>query len=370
VQPFELRGDGVLLATPTRDDIDIITELCQDEEIQRWTTLPVPYTRGDAEKFLSDIVEPGWESGANLAWAVRNPEDRTIRGMIGLHKRDVSSSEIGFWLGPDARGHGLMTVAARLVAEYAFDPGGGAQERLIWRASVGNWASRKVAWRLGFTVDGTIRKDLLKRGERHDAWFATLLAGEPMEPKVSWHGVPRLEGSVVTLRRFAESDADAIVEACTDKVTRHWLGALPDPYTTETALDYVRTRENDHATCTAVHWAAERPGGSAAIGSFSLMGVREGRAEVGYWVHPDARDAGVATEAVRLMARHAFTAKEDGGLELRRLVLALADGNDASATVAERAGFTEFGVETAAEQLGDGTWVNLHWYELLADWPS
>jgi hypothetical protein len=44
-----------LLATPTRADVDTITELCQDTEIQRWTTIPSPYTREDAEKFLADL---------------------------------------------------------------------------------------------------------------------------------------------------------------------------------------------------------------------------------------------------------------------------------------------------------------------------
>jgi RimJ/RimL family protein N-acetyltransferase len=366
VQPFELRGEGILLATPTRDDIDIITDICQDEEIQRWTTVPSPYTREDAVKFLSDIVEPGWESGKNPTWAVRDQEDRSILGMIGLHDRQAGSAEIGFWLAPAARGRGLMTAAARLVAEYALDPDGHGLQHLVWRAEVGNWASRRVAWQLGFAFSGVLRGDLVHRGERRDAWFATLLAGEPMEPKGPWLPVRELDGSRVRLRRFAESDADAVVEACTDPVSRHWLGALPDPYTAEVALGYIRSREDEHAAGTAVHWAAERPGGSEAIGSFSLMGIREGRAEVGYWVHPAARGHGVASEAVQLMVRHAFASDTDGGLGLRRLVLARASGNDASAMVATRAGFTEFGVESLAEKLGDGSWVDLHWYELLA----
>jgi RimJ/RimL family protein N-acetyltransferase len=366
VHPFELRGDGVLLTTPTSADVETITELCQDGEIQRWTTLPVPYERSHAEQFLNRLVDPGWESGTNLTWALRNPEDRAVLGMVGLSLRDGrGSGEVGFWLGPESRGRGLMTTAVRLVAEYAFAPEGLGLERLVWRANVGNWASRRVAWRLGFTIEGTIRKDLLKRGERVDAWFGTLVAGDPVEPKTRWLHVPRLTGSTVLLRRFVESDADACVEACNDPVTRKWLGQLPRPYTRETALGYIRSRENEHAGGTAVHWAAAPIGGGPAIGAFSLMGIRDGRAEVGYWVHPAARGAGVATEAVRLVVRYAFTDPAASGLGLRRLVLARAAGNDASGTVAVRAGFREYGVEHQAEQLGDGSWADLHWYELL-----
>jgi len=367
MHPFELRGDGVLLAPPTRDDVDVIIELCQDEDVQKWTTIPSPYTREDGEKFLSDIVEPGWKSTTNLTWAVRNQEDRSVIGMIGLHQRDPSSAEIGFWMGAPFRGKGLMTAAVRLVCEYGLDPDGAAMERVVWRAAPGNWGSRRVAWRLGFTFEGTVRSDLLQRGVRRDCWVGTLLAGEPMEPKGSWLGVPTLAGSRTTLRRFAESDADAIVEACIDPVSRHWLGKLPERYTRDTALDYIHTRENDHATGQGLHWAAEHPGGGPAIGSFSLMTIRDGRAEVGYWVHPHARGSGVASEAVQLMVQHAFTPEGAGGLGIRRLVLACAEGNDASRRVAERAGFKHFGTETSAERLGNGTWVDLHWYELLSE---
>jgi RimJ/RimL family protein N-acetyltransferase len=191
-----------------------------------------------------------------------------------------------------------------------------------------------------------------------------------MEPRGRWLDVPTLTGSRVTLRRFTESDADACVEACTDPVSRHWLGKLPDPYTRNTALSYIREREEQHAAATGLYWAAEQPGGSAAIGSFSIMSIGEGRAEIGYWVHPSARGNGVATEAVRLLVRHAFTPEADGGLGLRRLVLAHADGNDASRVVAERAGFQRFGTETRAERLGDGSWVDMHWYELLDHAPA
>ena len=367
MQPFELRGDGVLLATPTFADVDAITELCQDEDIQRWTTIPVPYERSHAEQFLRRIVDPGWETGTNLTWALRDPEDRVVLGMIALNLRDeVGSGEIAFWLGAAGRGRGLITTAARLVTEYAFAPEGLGLERVLWRARVGNWPSRRVAWRLGFTIEGTVRKELLRRGERVDAWIATLVAGDPIEPKTRWLNVPTLTGSKVMLRRFAESDAQACVEACNDPVTRRWLGQLPSPYTYDTALGYIRSRENEHADGTAVHWAAAPVDGGPAIGAFSLMAIRDGRAEVGYWVHPSARGTGVATEAVRLVVRHAFADEATGGLGLRRLVLARAEGNDASAAVAERAGFRPYGVEHQAEQLGDGTWADLHWYELFA----
>lgn len=368
MQPFELRGGGILLAVPTADDVDAITALCQDAEIQQWTTTPVPYQRAHAEEFVR-LVEQGWANGSELTWAIRNPEDRSVLGMIGLTVDHHGSGEIGYWLAEEGRGRGLMTTAVRLVAEFAFAPEGLGLQRMLWSAYVGNWASRRVAWRLGFRFEGTVRAHLLQRGRRRDAWLATLVAGDPMEPVGCWLDVPVLTGAAVTLRRFEESDAEACAEACNDPVTRHWLGGLPRPYSRENALRHIRSREEDHAAGVAVHWAAAPPGGGPAIGAFSLMGLdrlrESGGGEVGYWVHPGARGKGVATEALRLLVRHAFTPSADGGLGLRRLTLGRAEGNEASATVAERAGFRECGVEHAAERLGDGTFADLHRYELL-----
>ena len=371
MRPYELRGDRVVLSVPTRDDIDRITELCQDEQIQRWTTVPSPYQRRDAYVFVSEMVSGGWDSGSELTWAVRDPGDTTVLGMVGLGVDAQGSAEIGYWLAAQARGSGLMTETVRLVAAHAFDPTGLGLQRLIWHASVGNWASRRVAWRLGFTVEGTLRAHLPKHGERQDAWVATLLAGDPMQPVRPWFEVPTLRGDGVVLRRWRDSDAEAVVEACNDPVTRLWLGSLPDPYTRDTALAFIENREEAHAVGRGIHWAAAVDDDAPAVGSFSLMARAGGDspirhvAEVGYWTAPSARGRGIATTAVRLIVRHAFVVTDDGGLGLRRLLLAHAHGNIGSQTVAVRNGFVHTGTERSAERLGDGSYVDLHWYDLL-----
>jgi len=43
---------------------------------------------------------------------------------------------------------------------------------------VGNWASRRVAEKLGFTIEGTLRQRIVHRNQRQDAWTAGLLRGE------------------------------------------------------------------------------------------------------------------------------------------------------------------------------------------------
>ncbi|KGM14830.1 hypothetical protein N867_15110, partial [Actinotalea fermentans ATCC 43279 = JCM 9966 = DSM 3133] len=184
--------DGVvLLEPPTESDVDAITRACQDPEIARWVPVPQPYAEEHARGFLVNVVRPGWESGGELTWGVREP-DGTLLGMIGLHRIEHRTAEIGFWLAPWARHRGVMSRAVALVLGEALDEGGLDLARVTWRAVVGNWPSRRVAWRAGFRVEGTLRAELVLRdGVRRDAWVGTLLRGDPRSPNEPWpHEAP------------------------------------------------------------------------------------------------------------------------------------------------------------------------------------
>ena len=73
------------------------------------------------------------------------------------------------------------------------------------------------------------------------------------------------------------------------------------------------------------------------LGGGSLFDIdpQQCRAAVGYWLTPAARGRGVATHAVRLIARRAFAEAGVARLELTR-----GADNHASQRVAERCGFT------------------------------
>src|SRR5699024_791987 len=53
-----LHTPRLVLSAPTSEDVPAITAACQDAEIQRWTTIPSPYERRDAEGFI-EIVNDG-----------------------------------------------------------------------------------------------------------------------------------------------------------------------------------------------------------------------------------------------------------------------------------------------------------------------
>jgi RimJ/RimL family protein N-acetyltransferase len=178
VEAVELTDGVVVLRMPDQDDVDRITVLCQDAEVQRWTVVPIPYRREDAESFLARIVVPGLAAGTSFTWGVRDAATDRLDGMIGLTMEPASSAEIGYWLGPEARGRGLMSRAVALVLDHAFSAGGLGLERVSWCAVSGNTASRVVAERAGFLVEGLVRGYAVQRGVRHDAWLGTVLASD------------------------------------------------------------------------------------------------------------------------------------------------------------------------------------------------
>ena len=69
-----------------------------------------------------------------------------------------------------------MERALRLLLRWGFEERG--LQTVIWYANAGNWASRRLAQRVGFSFDGTLRGFLDHRGTPTDAWAGTLLSGE------------------------------------------------------------------------------------------------------------------------------------------------------------------------------------------------
>jgi RimJ/RimL family protein N-acetyltransferase len=178
--------DGtVWLSRPRRTDIDTIVTLCQEPSVGEWVTIPLPYGRSDAETFLDEMADPGW-AARSPTWAIREAEGKPVIGMIALGERDESAAEIGFWLGSEFRGKGLMSRAVRLVCAFGFDPEGLGLIRISWRAFVGNYASAAVVRRNGFHYEGTDRLGGLQRGIRRDSWLGARLVTDPPGPAFDW----------------------------------------------------------------------------------------------------------------------------------------------------------------------------------------
>ncbi len=371
-----LLSDGVVTLRERRlDDIDEVTRMCRDPESQRWTTVPVPYTPPDAERFIAEISPAGWREQTSHGWAIDTADDSGGARFAGhVDIRAGARPDIGFMLHPWARGRGVMTRAVRLATRWAFDTVG--MPVVHWETHVGNLDSWRVAWACGFTFHGEVPAYSPQRGELRDAWLATLRPDDDGRPRTTWWLAPVLEGEHVRLRPHTDADLPRIVEACSDRRTRHWLPRLPHPYTIDDARSFVLNRRLDASLGKGLTWAVADRDSDRLLGDIGLFRLDDhacpGNAEVGYWTHPDARGCGVVGEALELVLGHAFAPTADGGLGRHRVQLGASWHNAASRHVAERAGFTRVGHFRLDGVAGVGD-EQVHedgaWYDLLATDP-
>jgi len=121
---------------------------------------PHPYTLANAEH---------WIRSANPATPVTNfaiVVDGTAVGGIGLVLKDDvfrRSAEIGYWLGEEYWGRGIVTEAVRAVTDYAF----ATFDLCRVYAGVFEWnsASMRVLEKAGYEFECRMRKSVIKDGE-------------------------------------------------------------------------------------------------------------------------------------------------------------------------------------------------------------
>nr|WP_154677311.1 GNAT family N-acetyltransferase [Parafrankia discariae] len=179
LEPVEITAGALHLRPWKTSDVDAVCGACQDPEIPRWTRVPVPYTRDHAEDFVCRQAVEAWATATGTPLAVVDATTEALLASVALQDlTDEGDAEISYWCAAGARGQGVATRASAALLRWGF--GALGLERVEWRAAVGNHASRRVAEKLGFTLDGTLRSAIvLGDGVRHDCWIGTRLATDP-----------------------------------------------------------------------------------------------------------------------------------------------------------------------------------------------
>jgi ribosomal-protein-alanine N-acetyltransferase len=183
---------------------------------------------------------------------------------------------------------------------------------------------------------------------------------------VQWEIPERLTDGVVSLRLLAPGDAAAYARAFADDPDLgRLLGFDTDPTTAElgASLAGVAARARDGQ---AIELAIVDAGDDRFLGSVLLFGFseRHRRCEVGFWVVPGARRAGVARRAVTLAVDWCLA-----GPGLERIDMTTTPENPVIPAFAQRMGFTYEGCLRRRNR-ERGARVDILWFGLLADeWP-
>lgn len=115
-----------------------------------FTTVPQSYAETDAESFVTTTVPGMWADAGESVFALEF--EGRFAGTMSLRDRGSARAEVGFGAHPDVRGSGVAERGLRLLIEWGLEEHG--LETIVWCASRGKWASRKLAWRVGFSFDG------------------------------------------------------------------------------------------------------------------------------------------------------------------------------------------------------------------------
>ncbi|OKI87633.1 GNAT family N-acetyltransferase [Micromonospora sp. CB01531] len=376
MEPVEIVEDGLLLRPWRAEDADAVYRACQDPDIQRWTTVPRPYRPEHALDFVARRSAAAWADGSGAEFAVCDAATGELLASCGLVSidRGLGSAEVGYWTAPWARGRGVAVRATRAVARWAFDVG--KLRRLIWQAEIGNHASRLVALRAGFRIEGELRLAQPAVDGRPEGWLGSLLPGEvpaPGEPgpagpdtlaarRAAVFGRPQpvlfatAGATELRLRPMAERDLDTVVTTCQDAETVRWT-SVPHPYQREHADGYLRdVARAAWARGTGANYAVadaeDRYAGSIDL---RISPADPLVADVGFMTAPHARGRGYLPAALAALCAWGFTTLGLARIEWRANV-----GNTASRRVAEKAGFAFEGTaRSGIQQRGErpDVWV-------------
>lgn len=140
-----LDDGGVMLRAHRPTDADGALEQSRDPLSRQWTTVPLEYHRGDAQRFVTQVMPGGWLEDSEWGFAVEALDDTgtpRYAGTVSLRNQGEGRAEVAYGSHPWARGRGVMERALRLLLDWGFSER--RLETVVWWANRGNWASRRL----------------------------------------------------------------------------------------------------------------------------------------------------------------------------------------------------------------------------------
>lgn len=140
----------------------------------------LPWVDGtrEVDDTLENIQVGMRQHAANQGYQMAIVHQGRIAGRIGMHGISWGNGamSLGYWLGEQYQGKGLMTRAVKAVVDHAFHTW--KLHRVEIRCAPGNTKSRAIPERLGFTQEGVLREVERLGDRRVDLVVYAMLATE------------------------------------------------------------------------------------------------------------------------------------------------------------------------------------------------
>ncbi len=166
-----LATERLLLRMPCVDDLDGLMPIFADAEVVRFTS-GITRTRAEAAARIARWLKHWDDHGVGML-VVERPADRRVLGRVGFLVWDAATwrhgldadlegvpveTELGWTLAQEHWGRGYATEAAIACRDWALGERG--LRRLISLIQVGNERSKRVAAKLGMTIESVVEREV------------------------------------------------------------------------------------------------------------------------------------------------------------------------------------------------------------------
>jgi RimJ/RimL family protein N-acetyltransferase len=149
------------------------------EHLRQW----LPWAYSEPETLDAKIerlrqLRAGFDLGTDFTYGMFSSDESVVVGGIGSHVRvGPNAREIGYWVRKDHTGRGLATEAVAALVRVGFEVDRLA--RMEIHCDPKNVRSAAIARKLGFTLDGTLRRrGVTHDGQERDRMIWSLFASE------------------------------------------------------------------------------------------------------------------------------------------------------------------------------------------------
>ena len=169
-------GDGELLSQALNASY---------EHLAPWMPWAKSHTSTAEAERTARIFRARYLTNQEFVLAILDSDQAQWLGSSGFHLREGPiqnrAAEIGMWIHASYAGQGLGTRMLCTILEWGFSAW--PWERLSWRCSARNLASRRTAEKAGMVLEGTLRgRHRLDDGTREDDLAFSALRGTWVNP--------------------------------------------------------------------------------------------------------------------------------------------------------------------------------------------
>ena len=170
-------GEKVRLRPYVKEDTELVWKLINDPEIKRYLVpgIPYPFTLTDEEKWIMSQSA----TRDTYSFAIEDKATGRYLGGCGVNQVDWKNSRVmvGIFIGEkDFLGKGYGTDAMKTLVRFVFEEMNINKIKLEVYAF--NERAIKSYRKCGFTIEGTLRQEVFRGGQYHDAHIMSLLRSE------------------------------------------------------------------------------------------------------------------------------------------------------------------------------------------------